>query len=148
MEYKIWTNAADNKIFWNDRVELDILLQTSKESIKFIVSVTHQRIKSLTAKENASTEGAIGDSETTSSDATDLKTNDDATVNQETTNAADTDDNDNTISPFDLIPCIDSSDDVDDGPWLFSSKNITRLFEDYQSIVKSLVSKYELQSPL
>lgn len=68
-------------------------------------------MKSLTAKANAvsqapntdtnnqaSTEGAIGDSdttnnrvidvsETTSSDATGSRTNDDATVNQETTNA-------------------------------------------------------------
>ncbi|KAI8973346.1 hypothetical protein BDF20DRAFT_1002337 [Mycotypha africana] len=97
----------------------------------------------------ASTEGAIGDSdttnnrvidvsETTSSDATDSRTNDNATVNQDKTNAADTHDNDNTISPFDLNPYIDSSGDVGDGPGLFRSKNITRLFEDYQSIVQSL----------
>ncbi|KAI8085602.1 hypothetical protein BDF21DRAFT_486727, partial [Thamnidium elegans] len=33
--------------------------------------------------------------------------------------------------------------DIDDGPWLFRSKNITRLFEGYQSIVQSLVSKHE-----
>ncbi|KAG1335627.1 hypothetical protein G6F62_006576 [Rhizopus arrhizus] len=159
MEYKTWTKSADYKIFWSNRAELDTLLQTNKESIKFIGSVTHQRMKSLTAKANAvsqapntdtnnqaSTEGAIGDSdttnnrvidvsETTSSDATDSRTNDDATVNQETTNDANTHDNDNTISPFDLNSCIDSSGDVGDGPWLFRSKNITRLFEDYQSIV-------------
>ncbi|KAG1469183.1 hypothetical protein G6F56_003400 [Rhizopus delemar] len=167
MEYKTWTKSADYKVFWNDRAELDLLLQTSKESIKFIKSVAHQRIKNLTAKANAvsqapntdtnnqaSTEGAIGDSdttnnrvidvsETTSSDATDSRTNDDATVNQDKTNAADTHNNDNTISPFDLNPCIDGSGDVGDGPWLFRSKNITRLFEDYQSSVQSLVSKHE-----
>lgn len=135
MEYKTWTNSADYKLFWNDRAELDILLQTSKELVKFIRSAIHQRMKSLIAKANAvsqapntntnnqaSTEGAIGDSDTTnnriinaskttSSDTTDSGTNDDATVNQEATN-----DNDHTISPFDLNFCIDSSDDVGDGP--------------------------------
>lgn len=52
-KYKTWTKSAYFKIFWNDRAELDILLQTSKESIKFIGSVTYQRMKSLTAKANA-----------------------------------------------------------------------------------------------
>ena len=53
MEYKTWTTSADYKMFWNDRAELDILLQTSKESIKFIGSVTHQRLNNLTTKANA-----------------------------------------------------------------------------------------------
>ncbi|KAG2224144.1 hypothetical protein INT45_000159 [Circinella minor] len=48
IEYRTWTKSADYKIFWNDRAKLNILLQTSKESIGFIGSVTHQRIKSLT----------------------------------------------------------------------------------------------------
>lgn len=30
MEYKTWTKSADYKIFWNDRAELDILLQQVK----------------------------------------------------------------------------------------------------------------------
>jgi hypothetical protein len=29
-EYKTWTKSADYKIFWNDRAELDIVLQTTK----------------------------------------------------------------------------------------------------------------------
>ncbi|GAA5815585.1 hypothetical protein MFLAVUS_009097 [Mucor flavus] len=121
-------------------------------------SQSKRRFSNTNTNNQASTEGAIGDSDTTnnrvinvsetiSSDTTDSRTNDDTTVNQETTNAVDTHDNDNTISPFDLIPCIGSSDDVGDDPWLFCSKNITRLFEDYQSIVKSLVNKHEALSP-
>ncbi|CAO3697691.1 unnamed protein product [Rhizopus stolonifer] len=155
MEYKTWAKSADYKVFWNNRAELDILLQTNKESIGFIGSVTRQRMKSLTAKVNtasqapnnqASTDSSdpanirvIDVSETASNDVTDSKTNNDATVDQE----ADTHSNNNTISLLGLNFCIDNSGDVSDDPWFFRSNNITRLFKDYQSIVQSLVSKHE-----
>lgn len=98
----------------------------------------------------ASTEGATGDSdttksraidvsETTNSDAIDSRANGDATVNQEAANNADTHDYDNSNS------CTDSSVDVggDDSPWIFQNKNVILSFKDYQSIVQSLISKHE-----
>ncbi|KAG1018445.1 hypothetical protein G6F26_010948 [Rhizopus arrhizus] len=156
MEYKTWTKSADYKIFWNDRAELDILLQQVKSLSTNAVS----QAPNTDTNNQASTEGAIGDSdttnnrvidvsETTSSDATGSRTNDDATVNQETTNDADTHDNDNTISPFDLNSCIDSSGDVGDGPWLFRSKNITQSYiNELAALTHILVLNKHQHSPI
>ncbi|CAO3652160.1 unnamed protein product [Mucor hiemalis] len=98
-------------------------------------------MKSLTAKANtvsqtlstntdnlASTEGTIGNSDTTNSSVTDVSetvSNVDITVIQETTND------------------VDSSSDVGDGSWVFGDRNITRFLNINQlSILWSANTKH------
>ncbi|KAL0087515.1 hypothetical protein J3Q64DRAFT_1738072 [Phycomyces blakesleeanus] len=150
IEYNTWTKSADYKVFWNDRAELDIILQTNKQSTGFIGLVTGQRMKSLMDKANAVAQTTTSNTSTQeiAKDVTDdsEKTNNDAipdsnTIN-DTTDDIDSHNNADGISSFDLKSCIDSSSEVCKDPWIFRGNNITRMFKDYQSIVQSLVRKH------
>ncbi|KAL0080214.1 hypothetical protein F4703DRAFT_1777642 [Phycomyces blakesleeanus] len=133
-----------------EKAELDIILQTNKQSTGFIGLVTGQRMKSLMDKANAVAQTTTSNTSTQeiAKDVTDdsEKTNNDAipdsnTIN-DTTDDIDSHNNADGISSFDLKSCIDSSSEVCKDPWIFRGNNITRMFKDYQSIVQSLVRKH------
>ncbi|CAO3640917.1 unnamed protein product [Cunninghamella blakesleeana] len=153
MEYKTWTNSADYRVFWNNQSELNIILQTNKECIEFIESVTNQRVKSLIAKANTVAQTTNNDTQATTKDTTndaettainiratdDPETIHDATDVQEVFYDTNNHNNDNAIYTFDSSG---NADNTDDDPWIFWGNNITRMFKSYQSIGQTLINKH------
>lgn len=129
-EYKTWISSAYYQRFWNERAELAIHLKTTTACTEFIGAITDERLHALHATTSASAEA------TTSASA--KATTRVSTDNKEDT-SAELDLNDGTtITNNGAI--IDSNDNIDN-PWLFHDNNITRLFKNYQSIVRGFIQK-------